>query len=263
MTVGRVDGFRVTKVWDENQPTAELFASVFDGRPAVCDSFDQVSDDVDLVFIADCNFDGADHVELAKPGLQKGVATFVDKPFGGTFSNGNMLVELAKKYSAPIHTDSIMTAMPATEQFITRLAEIGGADYLAIEGSGDATAGLIHSISLAQHIFGPDVVDVRALVGKTQKYILLDYHGESVKNGVGITCGVGGPYSGMYAHAFSEHGCVEAVFNDFKYTFGAKHIVEQIRDMVRSGETSRPHIDAMLAALRTLDTVHRALQCAP
>ncbi len=259
MTIGRVDGFQITRLWDEDRRTAEVFAHVFNDRPRVCDSLDQVSDEVDLVFIADCNFDGSDHIELASPGLNKGVPTFVDKPFGGTSANGRKLAELAQAHGAPICTGSILSAMPATDQFESRFAEFGDVHHLSIEGCGSSTAGLIHAIALAQRLFGTKIVGVRALVGTSQTYILLDYGGPPVVGGVGIVCNCGGPYSGMYAHAFGEGGCVEAVFNDFKYAFGAKRIVERIRDMVRSGATPRRDVDDMLAALQTLDAVRAAL----
>ena len=81
MTAKKVDGFELVKLWDEDHEVAELASRVFLNKPMVCDSFEQVSDHVDLVFIADCNGDGSDHLKLATPGLEKGVATFIDKPF--------------------------------------------------------------------------------------------------------------------------------------------------------------------------------------
>ena len=55
LTVEAVDGFEIVKVWDVDRASAEQFADLLDSRPRVCNSFAEVSDDVDLVFIADCN----------------------------------------------------------------------------------------------------------------------------------------------------------------------------------------------------------------
>src|SRR3989338_3216205 len=55
ITAPHVNGFRIVRAWDEDRKSAEAFSRVFHGRPEVCDSFEDVSDDVDLVFIADCN----------------------------------------------------------------------------------------------------------------------------------------------------------------------------------------------------------------
>ena len=76
MTVPFVGGFEITQLWDADRDAAEQAKEVLLGVPQVCDSPDQCSDDVDLVFVADCNFDGSDHLELATPGLEKGVPTF-------------------------------------------------------------------------------------------------------------------------------------------------------------------------------------------
>ena len=52
-----VPGFTITKVYDEEKREfAERLSEAFYGRPKVCDTFEEVSDDVDLIYIADCNY---------------------------------------------------------------------------------------------------------------------------------------------------------------------------------------------------------------
>jgi len=74
MTAPKVKGFEIVKLWDEDRNVAEVASKVLCGKPAVCDTVEEVSDDVDLVLIADCNGDGCDHLQLASPGLKKGVS---------------------------------------------------------------------------------------------------------------------------------------------------------------------------------------------
>ncbi|MBM4079811.1 MAG: hypothetical protein FJ278_08940, partial [Planctomycetes bacterium] len=69
ITVETVDGFEIVKLWDAHRDAAEALRYVLLGRPKLCDSFEEVSDGVDLVFIADANGEGHDHLELAAPGL--------------------------------------------------------------------------------------------------------------------------------------------------------------------------------------------------
>jgi len=102
-----VNGFSIEKVWDEHRQSAEVTSKVFYDKPIVCDSFAAVSDDVDLVFIADCNGDGSDHLKLARPGLGKGVPTFVDKPFAHRLADVRTLQRLAAKQSVPVMSLSI------------------------------------------------------------------------------------------------------------------------------------------------------------
>lgn len=69
MTVPSVDGFEVVKVWDEHGSAARVLSKVLYGKSRVCKTFAEVSGDVDLVFIADCNGDGRDHLKLSQEGI--------------------------------------------------------------------------------------------------------------------------------------------------------------------------------------------------
>lgn len=256
MTVAPVAGFRIVKVWDPERQAAETYARVFQDRPVVCDALEAVSDDVDLVLLGDCNFDGSDHLELAGPGLRKGVATFVDKPFGGTEARGRALLELADRHGAVITTASILTFMPAVAQFVSRFAEIGQVHAIGIEGGGTSSAGLVHTIGLAHHLVGATGPEVSVIDGPRQTVIHLDYGAAPGRPQAGVTikCNISAPASGMYANAYGEQGRVDVTVNDWKYTHGAAAILRHVRDMVTSRRTPRPQVEAMLAALTTMDT---------
>ena len=71
MTVPTEDGFQIVKIWDEDIQAAQTFSAVFYNKPQICKTFEEVSGDVDLIFIADCNGEGSDHLKLAAPGLKK------------------------------------------------------------------------------------------------------------------------------------------------------------------------------------------------
>ena len=55
-----------------------------------------------------------------------------------------------------------VTSPPKPGLFARRMDEIGGANFGTIQGGGTHLAGLIHSVSLAQHIFGDGVERVLA-----------------------------------------------------------------------------------------------------
>src|SRR5690349_15663646 len=59
LTCPFVGGFEITRVWDEDHEAAEAFAGLFSRPAKVCESFEEICEDVDLVFIAECNGDGA------------------------------------------------------------------------------------------------------------------------------------------------------------------------------------------------------------
>lgn len=244
ITVETVDGFELVKVWDQDRSAAEMAADVFCGRPGVCDAFDQVSDDVDLVFIADCNGEGQDHLELARPGLTKGVATFVDKPFAYTVADAHTMLDLADRHGAPLMSLSILHADPAATRFRHRLPETGGVTFGAIDGGGTTLDGLIHAIGLAQHVFGPGIETVRVMSGPNQTSVHLDYGGRAdrPKHGVVIHCDVGPAFHGaMFVSANGPRAKIHSgEMGDWEHPYGAAEILRRVREMVRTGRPSEP-----------------------
>jgi len=240
-----VPGFEVTKVWDEDRQLAENMSRIYYGKPRVCDTFEEVSDDVDLVSIADCNGDGSDHLELATPGLKKRVATFVDKPFAYEVEDARAIVELAKAHDTPVMSVSILRALPQAALFRNRFKEIGQPEFGTVKGGGDSMAGHIHAISLAQHLFGAGVESVECMGQTPLAYVHLDYAGKAgrPKHGVILNCAPGaGPHCAMYASAYSMSGAIHSpAFSDFEFPYGVVEILKMIKRMVRSRKPQLPY----------------------
>ena len=244
ITVETVDGFEITKVWDQHREAAEIFSEVFYGKPAVCDTLEEASDDVDLVFIADCEGEGQDHLELARPGLEKGVHTFVDKPFAYSTAEATQMLNLAEKHGACVMSLSILRSLPEATLFAKRMPEIGGAQCGVVFGGSTHLAGLIHSISLAQHIFGSGVEQVKRMDCERQALIHLDYgqRDDRPKQGVTICCFVGPiPHCALYASAYGPKGRIHSPhFDDFVFPFGAAENLKKLRQMVQTGKLPVP-----------------------
>jgi predicted dehydrogenase len=243
MTVDAVDGFRLTRVWDEHADAAECLAAVFDEPPLVCSSAEKVSDDVDLVFIADCNGDGSDHLQLARPGLEKGVATFVDKPLAFTTDEARSIVTLAADNDAALASASILQVLPGVTQFSRRLAEVGELQFGAIQGGGLTLAGQIHTICVALQVFGNGVLGVRAMGAAGPDTIHLDYgpaREQRPVRGVTLSCDVGAVWH--CAFHVSAHGPAGAIHSpplgDFVFPFGAAAILRQVRDVMNEGKVA-------------------------
>ncbi|MFH2069548.1 MAG: Gfo/Idh/MocA family oxidoreductase, partial [Candidatus Omnitrophota bacterium] len=194
ITVPTVSGFQLVKVWDANSKQAEALARILGPNAKVCDTFEEVSDDVDLVFIADCSGDGSEKLKLATPGIKKGVPTFIDKPFAYNVKDARKLVSTAEEYKTPIMSLSMLRVLPHAKCFRNRFAELGDLEFGIIKGGGDVMAGHIHAISLAQHLFGSGVESVEAMGQKPLAYVHLDYGGKSGRPGSGvILCCASGP----------------------------------------------------------------------
>jgi len=261
MTAPRVDGFEIVKLWDEDRSVAKLAARVFLDKPRVCDSPEQVSDDVDLVFLADCNGDGGDHLQLAAPGLQKGVATFVDKPFAHCTDDVKKLQDLAKRHNAPVMSLSMLQTNPAAARIARRLEEVGEVQFGTITCASMEPAALIHAICLAQHVFGVGVQTVSCLRTPRHNVVHLDY-GERTdrpEHGVDINVGVANfRFTEMFVCAYGPEGAIQGkALDDFNASEGSAIILEHVKEMVH---TRQPHSlgEEMITAVAVMDAVRQA-----
>jgi predicted dehydrogenase len=245
MTNPQAEGFEITRIWDEHQDCMEDAAKIFYGRPKICSSYEEVSDDVDLVFVADCNGDGSDHLKLATPSIEKGVPTWIDKPFAYDVKQAQAIVDLANKHKTPILSLSILRMVPQFTQFRNRLAELEVPEFGTINGGGTHMAGHIHAISLAQHLFGSGVESVEAMGQGELAHVLLHYGGKAGKpaNGVMLNCDVGTSYHcAFYASAYSKRGAIHSPgIGDFEFPYGALAIIEKAREMVETGKPPVPY----------------------
>lgn len=261
MTAPRVEGFRIERLWDEDPEAAALAAKIFHGVPIVCDSFDQVSEDVDLVFISDCNGDGSDHLELARPGLERGVATFIDKPLAGNLEDALAINTLAAHHNAPLLSLSILQTNPATARFARRLDELGGVTFGTVTCASLHPAALIHAVSIVDHVFGGGVRSVAALRHGGHMSVHLDYGNTPNRPTQGVTIHVGLTdlrFTGMYAAAYGPEGMVTGrVLDDFNASEGSAVILQHLREMVR---TRRPHQlhQRMIANVAVMDAIRRS-----
>ncbi|MSR65525.1 MAG: hypothetical protein EXS18_07070 [Verrucomicrobiae bacterium] len=264
MTSEPVTGFELVKLWDENRGDAEIAARVFYGKPRVCDRVEEVSDEVDLVFIADCNGDGSDHVRLATPGLKKGVPTFIDKPLAFTYSDAIRLVRLAKKHRAPLFSCSILRALPQVARFAASLPQTGGVHSGIIEGGGTALAGQIHSVSLAQTVFGNGIESVRAMGKDAAEVVHLTYgeRKDRPRHGVVLHCHLGPLFHcTFHVSAYGNDCAVHSppTINDFFFPQGAANILKLCRQMVRTGCVPKL-MDDMIEAVAVAEAVRRSQQ---
>ncbi|MEN8229397.1 MAG: Gfo/Idh/MocA family oxidoreductase [Bacteroidota bacterium] len=267
MTAPFVDGFEIVKVWDKHRDVAEIAAKIFDSSPEVCDSYEEVSDDVDLVFINDCNGDGHDHLELATPGLKKGMPTFLDKPFAHRMADVEALLKLSEENDAPIMSLSIIQTLPETREFASRLAELDQVNFGTIQGGGTSRAGLIHTICYALAIYGSDVASVTATVTPNHTSIHLDWgdHPDRPKQGVMINCDIGRTWHGsMHMSAFGPGGR-GAIHNQgvgsWEYPKGAAEILRLVKKMMETGKPQGP-VNQMIEAVAIADAADIAMESA-
>jgi len=238
MTVPKIEGYQVMKLWAADRKRAENLSRVFYGKPEVCETFEEVSDDVDLVFIADGSGDGSSHLELATPSIKKGIPTFIDKPLAHNVKDAHAIIRLANKYKTPVMSLSMLREIPHFTLFKNRFAEIEEPEFGIIKGGGTDLAGQIHAISLAQHLFGNGVESVECMGQNPLAYIHLNYGNKPKrpKAGVVLNCDSGGTYHcAFYASAYSKWGAIHSPgIGDYEFPWGAARILEKIKQMVKT-----------------------------
>ena len=182
-----IPGFKLVKVWepdpDRRHPgmstSAADLADTFVVKPEVCSNIDEVTEDIDAVFINNCNGDGSDHLTLATPFLKKGIPTFIDKPFAAQLKDAKAMVALARKHKTPLFSGSIMSHVNEVTYLKRRLPEIRGPLHLGIVkgvGGPDGPLGaIIHGLSFAHTVFGTGVEWVECMGDLPLQYVLLHY----------------------------------------------------------------------------------------
>jgi len=261
MTAPFIEGFEIVKIWDKSSVAAERFPKIFHSRPKVCATFEEVSTDVDLVFLADCNGDGKDHLQLASPGLVNSVPTFIDKPLAYDTKDAQAIVELARKHNAPILSLSILRTLPHASRFARRFSELDSVHFAIVKGGGTTLAGQIHAISLAQHLFGAGVESVDAMGRNELGFVHLNYAAKDgfPKCGVTLNCDVGGTYHcSMYASAFGPLGAIHSPnLGDYEFPWGSAEILRLVFQMVRSRCSPVPY-EEMIENIAVADAARRA-----
>lgn len=161
----RVEGARVTGVWSSGKEGLSGFhtgaadlAEAFQISQVVADPTDLI-DTVDLALILDDLGGGTLHPELAKPFLEAGVPTYIDKPMALTLAEAGDLFELAAVHGTPLMSCSALRF--ATELDSFRPEAVGELSTLISIGPGDWYNYGIHAVEAALAVRGPGAESVR------------------------------------------------------------------------------------------------------
>lgn len=105
---------------------------------------------------------GARHLQRARPFLEAGLPTFVDKPFTATVEEADALIALAQKHNAPLMSCSALRYDPLIQEALAKREQHGR--ILSAETWGNAplhpgNPGLlhygIHSVEMLYTLLGP------------------------------------------------------------------------------------------------------------
>ncbi len=273
LSIKRAAGFKLVKVYDPNRKAARRMASAFKGRPEVCGRLDDVSNDVDLLFIANESGDGGDHLKLATPGLNKGVPTFIDRPLARTVKQAKSLIGLAKRRKTVLLSCSHMRLLPHVLRFKNRFAELEPIERGVIHGFGPGPADAADGVEIAQALFaeqfGGRVTEIRSMGRWPFEVMLMTYakkRPERVLQALVVNSHCGGA-----RHAF--HVSVQSNFKPiylddvdrFLQSEGGLAVMNAIKKSIRTGRPAVSYGDMIetVAAIQIGRAAHNRSGAVP
>jgi len=190
---------------------------------------------------------GARHLERARPFLEAGLPTFVDKPFTETVEEADVLIALSKRHNAPLMSCSALRYDPLIQQALAKREQYGRILSAEIWGNAPLHPGNpgllhygIHGVEMLYTLLGAGCVrlhNVSTEQGEVAMGLWPNGHVGVVR---GLREGQGG--FGFTAHYERGHFCATIE--------GADFYREMLKAIVGMFETRQPPID--LAEMREI-----------
>jgi virulence factor len=149
----QVEGARVVSVWGEPAADAKHLADTY-GLAVVGDP-DEMLGSVDGVLVVDDTGGGTSHAALATPFLERGIATFIDKPMSRDLSEAVGLFDLAERSGAPLMSASALRYGREADDLRARLGSLGQLSTVVSVGPMDWFYYGIHAVEQYLSLIGP------------------------------------------------------------------------------------------------------------
>jgi predicted dehydrogenase len=154
----KLEGARVTHIWDPDREAAELIAKIC-GIENVVDEIEEMIGEIDGVIIADDTT--MKHQRRAIPFLKASLPTFVDKPLSPSIEEAEEIINLAKEYNAPFMSCSALRYAKEVEELLAKKEEIGEILTGNSICSGDLIFYGIHAMEQLYVCIGPGIRSVQ------------------------------------------------------------------------------------------------------
>ena len=150
---------RISMVWDRDRAAAEAFAAEA-GLATVLDEPTSALGRADGVLVLEDP--GDTHLELARPYLEAGVPTFVDKPFALSVEHAQEMIALAQTHNTPLMSSSALRFAREVLEFKAQEKELVGDLRVAVAtGPNELVYYGIHAAELFYTVMGPGIAWVR------------------------------------------------------------------------------------------------------
>ncbi len=202
---------------------------------------------------------GGLHYKYAKPFVEAGIPTFVDKPFTVSLARAKKLIELAKKKRTPMTSFSTVRLGPTIDKLKKDVLAIGRLRGAVLTGPGSTKSeyhGIffyaVHVVEMMLEVFGTKVASVSAS----------DCDGSflgTVKYSSNLLVSLNVFDGGYPLFACSAYGLKGEAHYDQSNIFGGYYYgMKEILKMVKTGKPTVPHND-MLLTVKVLTALQKSL----
>lgn len=173
-----IPGARLTWVWGgelrADQPDAATLAERYSieriaGEPMEC------LPDTDLVLVVDDTGQGGNHVPLARPFVQAGIPTFVDKPMSLSVSEARSLFTLAERTKTPVTSSSALRYAKEVAEQRDAIASLGKLSSITSVGPGEWYYYGVHAVEQLFLVTGSGVEWVQRFSWPSRDVAVLSY----------------------------------------------------------------------------------------
>lgn len=161
-----VPGARASKIWSESRRDAERLARAC-SIDHVCDDPGDATRDVDAVMVLSESSES--HLELARPALEAGLATYIDKPMAPSATAAAAIFDLASGCGAPCFSASALRFDPRLQPSSVGVHSIYVSCPLGFRLYG------IHALELVDAFLGHEVSGLAAIRAADRDVVLLEY----------------------------------------------------------------------------------------
>lgn len=150
-----VEGGRVVAIWGNEGDGAKVeeLAVKHDIEQRVATASDMLGS-IDAVLIVDDTGGGETHASLARPFIEAGLPTFIDKPMSTSYRDAADLFELADSTGAPLLSCSALRFAAELEPARAEFERIGPLSSIVSTGPGDWYYYGVHAVELLGAVAG-------------------------------------------------------------------------------------------------------------
>jgi virulence factor len=198
------------------------------------DSVEELVDMVDVVCVESQS--GYKHLERARPFIEAGMPTYIDKPFVINVEDGIAIKELAEENGVPVFSSSSLRYAPEVvnaQEDEEGVGEVVGAHAYSPASLHDANPGLahygIHGVETLYALMGPGCVEL-SCISEDSGEVTVGRWAD------GRTASMRGTRAGAHAYGFTVWGDKGVRSERISTTYIYRELLKKIVEMWETGE---------------------------